>query len=133
MVRQFCTQFINTPCKFYSFSWVRVYKSPSTTPFCMMTLLLIAFFVKDEVIPFPTLLWKFSNIPACWYIGTKRNKIPRRSSILKPDNFKGILNLCANLGEFLKFLTGLTMVSKQFSILTENGHLRTEQLLYFST
>ena len=103
MVKQLYTQFINTSCKFYSLNRARVYKYPNTTPFCMVTLLLIAFFVKDEVIPFPTLMWNFSNIPACWYIGTKWKKISCRSSILKPNNFKGIFDLCANLGEFLAY------------------------------
>ena len=103
MVKQLYTQFIKTSCKFYSLNRARVYKYPSITPSCMVTLLLIAFFVKDEVIPFPTLMWNFSNIPECWYIGKKWKKISCRSSILKPNNFKGIFHLCADLGEFLAY------------------------------
>ena len=120
--------FISTVCKLYSFNWTNAYKYPSTTPFCVVTLSLIAFFVKYKVIPFPTLIWNFTNIPECWCVGTKWNKIPCRSSIFKPDNFRIILNSCANLGEFL---AGPAIISKQFSILTENGHLRTKHLLCF--
>jgi len=73
-------------------------------------------------------MWNFSNIPACWCISTTWNKISCRSSIFKPDDFKRILDLRANLGEFL---VGPAMISSQFSILTENGHLRTKHLLCF--